>query len=586
VSRGASIDLTQGRSGGPSVGECAPARIRRAGLVVAAALAGALASAVVTSLALAAPALAAGKVVKVATPLSNNQPAIAVDASGTAYIAWNNDQDPPPYTTDIVQYCVLPAGATACSHSGTLQAPNGEQHIDNVQLLADGSTVVLLADVYGPPGGGTSDYEPEQEWQSIDGGATWTPAQAMGYSVASGIVNADTVPLNALILPGTGELGYGWETADGQPTFNAFPLANPPECSVITCSSHYATLDLDPTLANQLTNLGGAFASQTGTNPGVLGIFDTDATAGAFGCSSAQTVPFGFAFAYGSGTESTGNDYNISPGTAGTAWKVAATLGDCNVEYPAVAGGPSGFGVLEQNDLSKQTVYHRFNPSTTSFNTPRSTVANEDELDPSLSQDGAGGIYATFLGGGSGGPVALSYSANGGSAWAGPATLDHNPGGQIANLTSEIDPAGLGWAAWTAAGAVYAQQFTAADALVPASIGGASASSGGSSATISVSCASFPCAVSVTLSGPATILVHGRNLRRRAHAAKTRTVKLGSGKLTIRSRGSKKLKLKLTRAGRKLLRVRTGTVKLKAVYKTTIQRLTGTATHTIRLRIK
>ena len=467
-------------------------------------LAGALA------LTIAATAQAAGKVIKVGTPLSNDQPAVAVDSAGTAYLAWANTKDTPPNTTDFVQYCVLPKGATACSHSGSLTPADAAQHIDNVQILSDGSTIVLLADVYGTAASGLSDYEPEQEWQSTDGGATWSIVGG-GLSIASGILNADTMPLNAVILPGTGVLGYGWETAAGPPTFNAFALSSPPECSVNTCPAGFATLEPN-TNPDILSNGGGQIAAQQGAFPGLLAIYQTDFTAGPFGCSPSQTVPFGTAYAYGSGPESASNDYNISPGMPNSAWKVAASLADCNVEYPAVAGGPSGFGVLEQNDLKGTTVYHRFNQSTSSFaGNSMVTVANEHEIDPAVSQDGSGGVYATFLGGGDGGPVSLAYSSNGGNSWIGPATLTRNTSTGIFNVTSMVNPTGQGWASWTDNGAVYAQPFQAVDALVPAAVGGAGASSGGKTATITVTCSSFPCTVTLTLSAPTTILVHGRN---------------------------------------------------------------------------
>ena len=38
-----------------------------------------------------------------------------------------------------------------------------------------------------------------------------------GKSVADGVIDADTEPLGAVILPGTGVLGYGWNTAGGSP---------------------------------------------------------------------------------------------------------------------------------------------------------------------------------------------------------------------------------------------------------------------------------------------------------------------------------------------------------------------------------
>lgn len=331
--------------------------------------------------------------------------------------------------------------------------------------MVDGSTIVLLADVYGAK---SEEYEPEQEWQSTDDGATFTEVNG-GKSISDGIIDADTEPLGAVILPGTGVLGYGWNTAgDSPPTFNAFPLSSPPGCFRLKCPTGFASLEPN-TNPDQISNAGGQFASQTGANPGVMGIFNTDFTNGPLGCSNGQTVPFGTAYAFASGNQSASNNYNISPGTANSAWKVPVTQADCNVEYSALAGGPSGFGLVEDNDLTGSVVYHRFDQTTMKFDTPQVTIAgNAFEEDPAVSQDASGGIYTTFLLGGPGGPIDLAYSADGGSTWTGPATLNPNTDLGAGEVTSSVNATGQGWAAWVNNGSVYAQPFVASDAIPPA----------------------------------------------------------------------------------------------------------------------
>ena len=51
-----------------------------------------------------------------------------------------------------MQYCVLPVGAAACTHSGMLQLADGAQYIDGVHVLSDGATLIVLADVFGAAG--------------------------------------------------------------------------------------------------------------------------------------------------------------------------------------------------------------------------------------------------------------------------------------------------------------------------------------------------------------------------------------------------------------------------------------------------
>ena len=92
-------------------------------------------------------------------------------------------------------------------------------------------------------------------------------------------------------------------------------------------------------------NAGGQYASQVGTSPGMLAIFETDFCNGHSDAPSASVPPTPTEAA----PRARRNNYNISPGLADSAWKVPVTQADCNVEYPAVGGGPSGFGVVEEN---------------------------------------------------------------------------------------------------------------------------------------------------------------------------------------------------------------------------------------------
>src|SRR5580704_4444430 len=146
-------------------------------------LTGALAAA--TALIFTTGALAAGKPVNIGTPFESGQPSVAVDSAGDAVVAWANTKDLAG-ANNFVQYCVLAVGATTCSRSGNLIPADSGQYIDDVQVLDEGSTIVILADVYGTAGNNATDYEPEQEWQSTDGGATWLDVNN-GLSVTSGI---------------------------------------------------------------------------------------------------------------------------------------------------------------------------------------------------------------------------------------------------------------------------------------------------------------------------------------------------------------------------------------------------------------
>lgn len=539
--------------------------------------------AAVLAMALCANALAVGKAVNIATPFDIQPPgpSVAVDSGGNAIIAWANDKDLAG-APDLVQYCVLPAGGSTCAHSGSIAAADSAGHIDAVRVLDDGGTLVLLADVFGAAGNQATDYTPEQEWQSTDDGATWT-AQNAGLSVSSGIIDADTEPVDGVILPGTGALGYGWVTAQGAPTFNAFPLTGPPECSVATCPAGFATLE-PSTNPDQLSNEPGHFASiSSGPNGGVMGVFDSVDTNGPLGCADS----FGAAYVYGSGNQSASNNYNVSPGQPNTAWRVPVTQADCNLEYTAVGGGPSGFGILADDLANTTVVYHRFDSATTKFDTPLVTVnGTAGELYPAVNQDGSGGVYATYLLGGSLGKVELSYSADGGKTWAG-AALDSDTNGTINGISSSVNAAGKGWLAWFSNGSVFAQSFDATDAITPASVGGG-ATSNGSTVTVNVTCASFPCTVTITLAAPETVVVnaHTAAVSAKKGKKKTKIVTLGKGKFTITKSGPKKLEIKLSGAGKKFLDSKKGHIKISGLFTETVQKHTTQTKKTLTLTLK
>jgi hypothetical protein len=545
----------------------------RGSFVAALGVAFALAFAFAFAFAASAHADPSGSPVKLGTPFESGQPAVAVTPAGGAVVAWANTKDLAG-VTDLVQWCVLPANATACSPTGSLTPADGASHIDGVQVLVEGTQIVILADVFGAQGNNATDFEPEQEWASTDDGATFA-AVNNGLSVTSGILNADTEPIGAVTVPGSGVLGYGWVTADGPPTFNAFPLAAPPECSVATCGTPFATLE-PATNPDTLTNEAGDFAASA---TGVMGAFDTEFSNGPLGCAKGG----GTAYVYGSGAQSATNDYNVSPGQPNSAWRVPVTQLDCDVENPAVAGGPSGFGVLESDDGHGTTVYHAFDATTQKFDAAPVTLdPAHGELSGSLSQDVHGGIYATYLEGGPGGPANLSYSADAGKSFA-TAAINPDKDEAMSDLASAVNPGGQGWLAWLDNGSVFAQSFKAADALsAPTVSGGATGSSSGSTVDVDVTCASFPCTITLTLTAPESVIIHANA----ATAAKrAKTVILGHATFTLRSANAKHHSVKLSAAGRRLLRDRTGHVKISAAFSETEQKHTVKFTRGLRLTI-
>src|SRR5688500_17899699 len=65
-------------------------------------------------------------------------PGVAVDAAGTAYIAWGGPED----NTASLQFCRLPRGAAACDSRHAIPAPGTTVH--RAFVFAAGGAVVVV----------------------------------------------------------------------------------------------------------------------------------------------------------------------------------------------------------------------------------------------------------------------------------------------------------------------------------------------------------------------------------------------------------------------------------------------------------
>jgi hypothetical protein len=408
-----------------------------------------------------------GVPIKIGTPGPIGRPSVAVSSSGTAYVAWAVRKDLSG-KDDFIQYCVLRAGDRRCEHSGRLTLADSAFYVGSLQVLQAGRTVMIVADVEGAAKPRVEDYEPVQEWRSTNQGRRFKIVNGGLSVVSGGGYDSNLIPLNAVILPGRDALGYEWLNP-GFPealTFAAVPVGAPTECSQSLAMPLCPFATLGPIKYSAPSPIsGGEIASQPGRHPGVLAVYSTQFRSGALACPTVD----GSAFSYASAAQTATNHYNISPGSPSSAWKVTIARGDCNVLDQAVAGGASGLGVLEYNNRTGETVYRRFDQAHARFDRQAAIVAKFNDLGsplggevfPSLSQDSAGGIYATYQLG-SDQTAALSYSRDGGKHWVGPASI--NDRGQVeVYLTSAVNARGHGWAVWFHQGSVYARQFAKSD---------------------------------------------------------------------------------------------------------------------------
>jgi hypothetical protein len=92
------------------------------------------------------PALASPAAARAASPLTigtGHKPGVAVDAAGTAYIAWYGGES----SLSSLQFCRLPRGASACAHRG--QIMTSQDSLSRPFVTVSGSTVRIAQYRYG-----------------------------------------------------------------------------------------------------------------------------------------------------------------------------------------------------------------------------------------------------------------------------------------------------------------------------------------------------------------------------------------------------------------------------------------------------
>jgi hypothetical protein len=380
-----------------------------------------------------------------------SSPAVAVDPAGTAYIAWLT----PPADT-VLNFCKV-ALATATCDRVTLQVPDPShaQYFGPPSVLVAGTVVRVFEDL---DGAANQNQDGMYEWISTDGGTTFSPfPHALSYTAVGD--TAGTGPMPVVPLLGA-NVGFGYVAAEGNPLFQTNSLTAPQNYSPARyppTSPPPPSARLNPSPNDYVAgNLGGEIVSQLTGTTGLLGVFQL---LEAGGCPSNG----GLVFSYAAIDSATSNAALATSPGPGSPWSPLARV-QCDAENPALTSGPRGLGLLYTDDASTTTLFRPFTAPAT-FG-PITTVARGAALEPTVTQDGTGGLYATWLTNGIG--LRLAYSHDGGRGWFGPHTLfaDQNGLAGLDSVASATDAAGQGWAVYASKGTEYAQPFVAADAAV------------------------------------------------------------------------------------------------------------------------
>jgi len=386
-----------------------------------------------------------------------SQPAVAVDSTGTAYIVWDDQIATGTQPADtVLNFCKVSKAAPHCSPV-ELQIPDPSQALffDPPSVLVNGTTVRVFEEVDGAE---NQNEDGIDEWVSTDGGATFTQ---FPYSLSNPQVGdtEGTGPMPVIPLFGD-NIGFGYVSAVQNPLLQANSLVGPQDYSAATTPMP-PSASLNPSPDDYTVgNLGGEFGSQLTGTTGILGVFALIETGP---CPSSE----GLVYAYAPLSAATTNgELNTTTGQPGSPWSPLAGV-TCNAENPAVTSGMKGLGLLYTNDTSlsaEKIQFRRFTPPST-WSQPF-TVANDAGNEPTVSQDGSGGMFATFIDNDHG--LQFAFSSNAGTNWSKPVTLfgiknDSAPG----SVASAVNGEGQGWAVYAFQGTEYAQPFVQADAGPP-----------------------------------------------------------------------------------------------------------------------
>jgi hypothetical protein len=366
-----------------------------------------LAGAVAATIAVAACALApAAPAATTPVVLGNGQqPAVAVDASGNAYITWAAT-----HGTGDFFFCNLPRGASACANGGPVSFTAPVAHDDTFTrpfILREPTGALVI----------TIDRAFHQEvWTSADNGATWTPSTS-----AEGTNLGDRNPGGqAILAPDNSGLEVITATTTGGVAFQYQPFTGGP---IAGSNAIFGGYEYDGTLA---------VASPTLT---VAAFWRIPGTPGA-----TNTTAFSL--------------FHGAPGAAmnsASAWTPLTVLD--NGEDTHLSSGPAGVGLLENlvgaDGVPHNLVYRRFD-GTSSFG-PAKTVFAGSSAQEAVGQDASGRVHAVWINGGN---LLYGRSDDGGTTWRTATRLVADGG--AGDPQAAAAPDGQGVAVYTDSGTVRA----------------------------------------------------------------------------------------------------------------------------------
>jgi hypothetical protein len=263
-----------------------------------------------------------------------SKPGVAVDAAGTAYIAWNG----PEASTSSLQFCRKPRAAAGCDVR--IAIPITGNSLSRPFVSVSGQRVVVAEYRYQEKAG---DLQGVYEWISDNGGASFDGGRQIG-----------TIPFDESVQGPGDTLSVATDAFNEGEIFQNMPLSG-------------------------ATSTFGNRALLSGDHPyrGTVGLVDagTPLVISTNGGDDAQ-------FRRYSGSGDVNDPAN---------WTPSADIG--SLAYPKLAGGPSGL-VVVGGLADRSLVARKWNGTT--FGAPARVAPNADSPNAHLTQDAAGRFHSVF----------------------------------------------------------------------------------------------------------------------------------------------------------------------------------------------
>jgi hypothetical protein len=316
------------------------------------------------------------------------QPGLAVDAAGTAYIAWNGP-------SASLRFCRLPRGATACDTGSASTIPAAGASIRRPLLVVSGDRIVILQTRYPLQGG-----DPPAglyRFTSTDRGATFGAAEQTGtLDMYEGV-------------PGPSDTLSGVTDSSAQGgAYENVPLTGPP-----------------PGAAPPVQLWGGDHPYGA-----AVGLVDA-------------ATPL-VIFANGSGAAQFRRYAGAGALNDAASWTPAADIG--SVSYPHLVGGPEGLFLITTNP-DGTLVSRKWNG--TNFDADVAISAGANAPSVHAFQDAGGRLHVVFQRGGSQGRDLIHAVSDDGTTWrSGTVVTTPDPGDSFGDTRVAAAPDHIGVVVW------------------------------------------------------------------------------------------------------------------------------------------